>query len=208
MTSVAEIIPEGFAQLEMRMVHVLQPRAAFVTWAQAYSSVPTVGSVNALWNAIFPVIDQEIDSSITFGPIKAIVGTATDEHLVVNGTSFGTGTVSTSTNLNIGQALLVRKLTARGGRRGRGRFYWPNMLEDAEVDEVGRLTSTAVANKQGIMDAFLTTIAGVSGWDEMYLLHSPSGEDVENPSTPGSPNQVLALQVDPVVGSQRRRLGR
>jgi len=204
----AEIIPEGFAQLEMRMTHVLLPRPAFVTWAQAYASVPTVGSVNALWNAIFPVIDQEIDSSITFGPIKAIVGTATDEHLVVQGSSFGTGTVSTSTNLNIGQALLVRKLTARGGRRGRGRFYWPNMLEDAEVDEVGHLTSTAVANKQGVMDAFLTTIAGVSGWDEMVVLHSPSGEGVENPSTPGSPNTVTALQVDPIVGSQRRRLGR
>jgi len=204
----AEIIPEGFAQLELTMKHILLNRPALVTWGQAYASVPTIGTVNALWGVVFNAIDQTTDSSMTIGPLKAIVGTATGENLVVQGSSFGVGTVGGGDTLNIGQAVLVRKITSRGGRRGRGRFYWPNLCQDADVDEVGRLTSSKVGDLQGIFSQLLTDIAGVSGWDEMYLLHSPSGDEVQEPSTPGSPNQVVALQIDPVVGTQRRRLGR
>jgi hypothetical protein len=204
----AEIIPEGFAQLELTMRHALLTRPALVTWGQAHTGSVTVGTVNALWGVVFNAIDSTTDSSVTIGPLKAVVGTATDEHLVVQGSSFGVGTVVATGFLNAGQAVLVRKLTSRGGRRGRGRFYWPWIIDEGSINEVGQLDASAVANLEALFDQLLIDIAAVSGWDEMVVLHSPSGEDVEPPTTPGSPNTVTNLQVDPIVGSMRRRLNR
>lgn len=98
-------------------------------------------------------------------------------------------------------AVLVHKRTASAGRRNRGRFYLPGINEQA-VDGTGRLIAgdllTGLITQAG---EFLGDYA-TGGVGNLYLLHS----DPVGVEGPGAPTQITALQVDPIIATQRRRL--
>lgn len=96
-------------------------------------------------------------------------------------------------------AILVRKITTHGGRRGRGRIYLPWVVE-ADVSDVGALTSTAMAFINTHMNGFLTKLDTADV--PMALLHS------EGASSTPVPYPVVSLACDPVIATQRQRLRR
>jgi hypothetical protein len=105
--------------------------------------------------------------------------------------SGGVSTTGTSPNV----AVLIKKITTLGGRKGAGRMFWPGCPEgaigsDGTLDAAARL---AIESTLGDLRADLDT-NGVP----MMLLH--------NDST--SPNLVSDLTVDPIGATQRRRLRR
>lgn len=90
-------------------------------------------------------------------------------------------------------ALLVEKVTASGGRSGRGRCYIPAINEEG-VRADGSLLGSDLAAFQTIVDEWLVDIeANTSG---MFLFHAASSD----------PTKVTKLNVDPKVATQRRRL--
>jgi len=92
-------------------------------------------------------------------------------------------------------AYLVKKLTALGGRRNRGRFYLPGVVE-SKVDGAGNVLGAFQTTIQTSMDDFMTdTGAADIG---VVILHSDGG----------TPTDVTSLQVEPKVATQRRRLKR
>jgi hypothetical protein len=108
----------------------------------------------------------------------------------------GAGGASVPANV----AALIHKRTARGGRRGRGRMYLPWWIQESDVDERGAISSTTI----GFMNTALATWLADLAADgcPMVVLHDPG-------RTPaGAPDVVTSLTVDPIVGTQRRRLGR
>jgi hypothetical protein len=94
----------------------------------------------------------------------------------------------------------VRKNTARGGRRGRGRIYLPWFIAEDGVDEVGLITPGTIGAIQAAMDVWRTKLVDFDL--PMYVLHN-SGI-----SATGTPDQVTSLRVQGMIATQRRRLGR
>lgn len=88
---------------------------------------------------------------------------------------------------------LVRKRTALGGRTNRGRFYWPGVAETT-VDPNGTIQPGTLTAQQARLEAYLSGLATAES--PMYLLHNASSD----------PTEVIQLQIDTKVATQRRRL--
>jgi len=99
-------------------------------------------------------------------------------------------------------ALLVKKRSNRGGRRGRGRMFVP-WLDSTKVDPNGIYNATQVTTEQGRWTTFhdLLEVGQAGNPTPMVVLHNSEGN-----SPPGTPTRVTQLVVDPIIATQRRRL--
>lgn len=98
-----------------------------------------------------------------------------------------------------GQTVVVSKKTDRAGKRYRGRMAWPPfMVLESNVDAGGRMNGGEVTDLQGKFTAALNamTVASLP----MVLIHTRFTVDEEP-----LPTVVLALEVQPVMGFQRKR---
>ena len=124
---------------------------------------------------------------VKFGPND--VGASLDNPVSIVGTATGEGLAPNS-------ALLITKNTAFGGRKGRGRMYWPG-IQDGTIDDYGLVTTASFATYQTKFTAFLASLVGSN--IPMVVLHG---------SNPPLPYLVTTLAVQHLMGTQRRRLGR
>jgi hypothetical protein len=88
----------------------------------------------------------------------------------------------------------VKKVTELAGRANRGRFYFPGLLDDADVEDDGTVNPSTVTAFQGVMDNFVDDLA-TSGLP-MAILHRDGA---------ATPTIVTGLQVESQVATQRRR---
>lgn len=95
-------------------------------------------------------------------------------------------------------AILVHKVTAFGGRQGRGRMFWPGLPEAGMLGS-GNLAGTYQADLQTGFTSFYDELVAADLIPT--LLHG------DTPSPPG-PYGILAFNVDARVATQRRRLRR
>jgi len=93
-----------------------------------------------------------------------------------------------------GVSALVQKQTSIGGRKGRGRLFWP-CVPEGNVAVGGALTGTLQANLQSMFDDVLTDMAAADF--PLMLLHSEG--------VPQSPYEITALSVQNQTATQRRR---
>lgn len=198
------IIPEGFAQVTIPIRHVSQSREAVVTFGVEWTAlIDLVAEVDAIFGSWEQFIGPFIDEGCVQGPARAAIGTASGENLQIEGTdTFGSSGTASKVPSNV--ALLVKKATNRGGRRGRGRMYVPWIVDEAQCDDVGQLAGAYRTSLQAAFTNFLTDLAAAAPTGPnapMYLLHSSGGS-----TTPGAPNEVTSLTVDSLVATQRRRL--
>lgn len=92
-------------------------------------------------------------------------------------------------------AYLVRKTTALGGRKNRGRFFLPG-VDESEVDQGGNVSPTKLENLNlALSDAFTRMIAEDT---PPMLLH--------NDAT--APTAITVFSIDSKVATIRRRLRR
>jgi len=90
-------------------------------------------------------------------------------------------------------AWLVRKESALGGRKNRGRMYLPGMGE-VDVDGVGNISSTSQTAVQAGLDALVNDLA-TANFDPVILHNSVL-----------TPTAVTFLTVEPLAGTQRQRM--
>lgn len=163
---------------------------------------PTGGVTSTFLNSM---LDQfagfiPVDNNCTLGPAVARVGQDGGEPITVEGTATEVGQNNvTSPSPNV--ALLLRKRTARGGRRGRGRMFLPWAIAETSIDEAGNVDS-------GVVSAYTTGATSFLGWLDtndapMVILHSLGGS-----TAPGVPDTVTDFFCDNRVATQRRRLRR
>lgn len=96
-------------------------------------------------------------------------------------------------------AVLVRKGTGKGGRKNRGRFFWPS-IPASEVDNNGLITpSTRTAIQTSMDDLLALYDAGGNDFFSagMRLLHATEADP---------PTEIVSLDVDARIATQRRRL--
>lgn len=95
-------------------------------------------------------------------------------------------------------AVLVRKTTNLGGRKGRGRMYFPG-LHSTHVDSGGTISSGTLTTLQTAFETFANDLLDSPEIDRLVLLHSAGGP---------APTTIQALTVEGSLATQRRRARR
>lgn len=199
------IIPPGFCEIAIEMVNEGDPDPWYVTWgvdsSGAGGDIVAIGEYNLgamdPWLHLLSNQCQITGAFVTMGqdgpfPIRQFVPTP-----------------SPRVGLNAGNklpqncALLVRKNSAMGGRRARGRFFLPGVLNEGSVDNVGRIgTSDFSPYRDSATEMFSWLQAtGPLPNTPMVILHTSGG-----PTPMIDPTPVTSLSTDQVISTQRRRL--
>lgn len=136
---------------------------------------------------------------------QCIVKVGSDGPPIMGYSTLGTAPGQTSGSfLPQNCAMLVDKLSAAGGRRNRGRMYIPAALPEANVDNVGTITSGLVTGANAAFGQFLSALQdGVLPANIAYppvILHSPGI------STLPLPTPITSFRVQSVISTQRKRL--
>lgn len=186
------VIPVGNAQANLRFSGNAAPRGAEITLGLDLDVVATPAAVAELVAANWVTNCLVLQSSnITLEEVYVKFGDnatgAAGVFTVASAGSLGTGTVPPQV------ALLVKKNTQFGGRKGRGRFYVPGLVE-TDVDENGVVQGPDVAAWQDAMDDFHTQL----NTDDIppLLLHNDATV----------PYLITSFTVDATTATQRRRL--
>lgn len=189
-------IPDGFAQCNVKFTGTGVPTGAECTFgvsveAVADTPVELATFVAAQWVA---TIGHSQTNQVGVGSVLVKYGPdATGPFAEVVGAG-AAGTASASAPPNV--AILAKKNTGFGGRKGSGRWFLPGFSETA-IDQGGNLDPGLASELQANIDDFLEDLTG--HLTPMVLLHQ---DDV----TP--PYAVTGITVQNKVATQRRRLRR
>jgi hypothetical protein len=210
-------IPSGFYQATVRFdIGTSYPNGAAITFGGAVGAIlNTPELVAAEINAALDAAAFTGRMSDTTGYDSILVKFGPDEtgpSVLIGKT--GVGEIAEQTEPPQ-IAVLVQKNTNLGGRRGKGRFFWPGIPE-TDVDTGGVMRSGVAASWQEMFDTFLDDLS--SNDVAMHVLHDPSthwvlvdGQPRRVPnvgSVPPAPTPVTSLTVKSVVATQRRRANR
>lgn len=200
----AVLIPDGYAQVTYNWQHNESERVWSTVIGVAHESVGAVAVADTALGAWNNHLQEFQDNSLVLVSVSARMGPSggPDPGPTVElpvGVAGGAGMNGAIYN----SAMLVRKLSAFGGRSNRGRNYWPGFLSETQVDEVGRIDEAVV---DGMQTAF-TSWAGALGSGNsgggaltpLVILHDESA-----PTT--IPRLVVAISVERLIGTQRRRI--
>lgn len=194
--------PAGYAECSYSFTQAGLIRPAFITFGVDPSET-AIDLIATAVQAAFTAagsLNTVMDSSVQMVNTRVSLGTETAEDLVYNLPSAIAGGGGTTGSLPPNCAVLIRKVTARGGRRGRGRVYVPWAINETAVDEVGIIAGAAVTTLQNAANAWRAAL--VTQNVPMVVLHNPGL------TATGAPDVVTSLRVDPLIATQRRRLGR
>lgn len=164
----------------------------------------TGGAVGATMGAVALGVAEDFETNL-LAPLSSLV--TVQEVRAVDEDSFGAVTPGlvggNSVNMppsNV--ALLVRKATARRGPRGRGRMYWPHMVEEATIDPGGNITGSTVTALQGLFDAFRDDLLARD-----FVPVVLQGDNPGQQSPPiNPPPAITRFLVEPKVATQRGRM--
>lgn len=185
-------IEAGYGQVTHHFIGGAVPLGAAVTYGiRNDSDISAVGCASLARAAVAGVVARLTDSvamvrtSVKLGPNDT---GSSGEHAgaAVNGAS---GTNAAPPNV----AYLVTKVTLLGGRRGRGRMFFPG-VEETGVNDGG-------LNDQAVIDAWTIALDDMLGLlavsdIPMYLLHGPKTEWV---LIQGQPRRVTVAGAIPTA---------
>lgn len=198
-------IPVGFGQLTI----------PFTLTGDAEEMVCTLGfddDGTSTPNTIATTLQTQLFAEDSWAASSLAVGYTVGPCRVVVNRTLGTfegqaGTSRAGTNAGLpvpsqNVAVLVRKITARGGRAGRGRLFLPGLqLGEGNVTATGVILQSLVDSWTADFNSFLAACTTVGF--PLVLLH----QDPEvGPPLP--PDPITGFAVQPVVATQRTRLRR
>lgn len=186
-------VPVGLAEVRIPIRRFADPGTyGVVTFGVRPAPGVSAGEIAELvWDAYRDTMHDRLDNSFVAGPVQVSLGTPSGD-LSDEGTSSLPGPRSDEVEAPA-VAMLVQKRTGLGGRRNRGRNFWPFMLGQSDLTEAGALLPIPLADSQTAAGSFLLALeaAGVP----MVLLHRGSSDATD----------VIAYTVDPRAATQRRR---
>lgn len=192
-------IPEDYAQINLKFTGDAAPTGAEVTFGADVSG--TAGDPSSIAAAVSVAYqDAGLDGisvgALTLSTILVKFG-PNDEGPFAN---FPVGIDGTAANPStlVNGALLIHKVTDLGGRHGRGRMFWPG-IPDNQVDADGTVHSGYLTSVGEWLEDFRGKL--IADLIIPVLLHA-------DPEYPHPPFEVVALQPQPKMATQRRRLRR
>lgn len=190
-------IQNGFVDVAYGIKLGTDPELMFVTHAWSYAgAVPTVEECEGHYGRFTNRIRTCYSSAFTFPECRFTFGTPTGNvPIVVNPDVPVVGNRAAIDTLPNNCALIVRKATALGGRKNRGRLFFPSPAE-VNVGSEGNANSTERVLYQTAVDNWQADEATAAIFDPV-LLHS---DGITTPTT------VVGWQVQTKIGTQRRRM--
>lgn len=190
-------IPPGFAECWCRfdLPGDAEPMYVAIGLDLASGETPSVSTANA-FDAIWQSnLDNRISSAYSIGPGYTLWGQDGGDIRTDSSNTPEQGDQAGAPLPN-NCAVLIKKLTASGGRRNRGRMFVPGIPE-GDVDSVGTISGTPLSAWQSIADDLWSTFVAHSAVDNVVLFHD---------SAPHTPTVVTDLQVATRIATQRRRM--
>ncbi len=195
------LLPPGYVDFSLLIDRSGDDRPYVVTFAASIDTPPfDQADLDAVAGAIAAAgqVRSQLSTSETLREIRARVGSDGTPPTFIS--PIGVAGTSSTQRLPQNCAAIVAKTTGLGGRRNRGRFFWPSVNE-ANVDPVGVLTAGTITD----MNTLASFIFGTICSDPTYNTGQPVVLHSEPPSTP---TFVTSWQTQPRIGTQRRRLRR
>jgi hypothetical protein len=189
-------IPPGYAQVNLIYGGAAVPRKGEVVFGVDLNTFvddleQVADDVIQAWEDSIRVVTS---SNALLASVRIKAGpNATGQFIEVAAGNVG-GAGATSIDPQV--AALGTKITARGGRSGRGRMFLPFIDEEYTVSG-GGYTPSGLTDIQAAMDGFRVLLA--ADGHEMVLLHN--SEEL-------TPDVVTSVQLQPLVATQRRRVRR
>lgn len=205
------IIPEGFAQITYRFTGTGLPNGADIVFGVSNDADLSASALAASVGNCFTTgtMNARLCSDVVLSTVIAKLGP--EDTGPMHAASFAVPGAQVASAVTPAVSVLVRKATALGGRRGRGRMFWPG-ASDSSFDDAGVMPGATNAAWMTSLADFLGDLA--AGNFPMVLLHSPPTEWVLVNGQPRrvpiagsvpSPTLVTALTVDGRAATQRRR---
>lgn len=191
-------LPIGYVDFSLLSTRPGDPNPYVVTWACEIDTPPfTQANLLTYGAALDELLDDFFPNDANIGPLRARVGTD-GEPIVLETGVLGTG-AATGEFLPQNCAFLMQKRSALGGRRNRGRIYWP-IISEGNVNEVGEIASGFLSTLNTFANNFLALASNPThNLSAMVILHS-TGDP--------TPTTVTDLDVPSLIATQRRRLRR
>jgi hypothetical protein len=99
-------------------------------------------------------------------------------------------------------AFLLKKITAKGGRRHQGRMFYPGVNE-GNVDSLGQVGASIVTSFNTLLATYIVNIEAIAGVLGLFILHSqPQNLLIDDPT------RITQIMCDGRVATQRQRLRR
>lgn len=197
------VIPPGFAEASIELVNDGDPDPWFVTLGIDVTAAE--GDQDAMANNVAlswqDTFNLSLRTTTTNTAVVLRIGQDGGPPIIFRKNVSGPGTSETD-KLPQNCALLVTKQTAVAGRRGKGRFFIPGIINEENCSDVGILSSDEVSDRQDNADAFLTELADGAldlPGTPMVVLHNAGPGLID-------PTPVTALAVSNLLATQRRRL--
>lgn len=197
----ARVIPPGFAECSIEHWLDGYPRPAVTTMGVKIAGSEAEGESVADWfhEAFILSFLPSIDANVRVRNARAVIGQDGADPIVQISTKSTTGS-STRDSVAPALALMIAKNTALGGRKNRGRFYFPWAVSDTGVDEAGNVQESTLSTWRTNADTFMTNLSGGLGtqplFEEPVVLHS-------DPLLPPTP--ITGMAPNPTIRTQRRR---
>jgi hypothetical protein len=189
-------IPSGYAQVNLKFGGTAFPTGAECTFGVRLLTADDPATVaSTIEDITLTRLQDRLPSTVTLNSVLVKFGpNATGPFDDFGSNTPGTGS---SGNVNPNMAMLIKKGTNLGGRKGRGRMYWP-VAED-QVDQAGVL-KTSPDQVTAMNEALADWAADLVAADlPLMLLHNDPGD---------TPSAITTLATQAITATQRRRLRR
>lgn len=200
-------IPAGFAQVSVEHRATGDPDPWYTIWGIDAGDVPSV-SVGAFLTGYRNWLEPFMGNYVTCTGAEVAVGPTPNPVRYFNDNPVTPTWVGDKTVGMLPQncAFLVDKITMQGGRRQKGRVFFPGCLPEGDVDNIGVIGTSLMNAFQAAADtfgdycnAFTENGVGAAGLGP-YLLHSPGISPIV------APTNITSFHVQSVISTQRRRL--
>lgn len=193
-------IPVGFCEIWFGWQLAGDPDPMYTHLAYSVAGTPDQASVDAGFTAFISNFRAFVNSDYLLIGGHVLVG---DTAGAIRWDFTGTPLAGNSGNATVPQntAWLVKKSTALGGRRNRGRMFFPGVHE-IDVSNIGELSGAAVTARQTQVSKLEAggSIVTAFGFIVTPVLLHQSGSS--------TPTGITGLTVQKTVATQRRRLRR
>lgn len=188
-------IPAGYAQCTLSIAREGDPEPYNVTWGSVVSD--PYGPLLASYKTIFNGLAQALGGNERMTTLTIRQGPSTDPDapsaefpLNIDGTD-----LVPRTPPNV--AVLLRKVTGLGGRKNRGRMYWPSVAEST-IDDTGTLLGSTITAFNDIWETWKDLWETTEGLGQQVILHQSET----------APTPITGYACQNLAATQRRRLRR
>ncbi len=197
----------GSGEMTIAFTGVGDPEPMLCTCGFKQATLPTLTQAEAIKTNIASILAPVISTQYTLKTVALRWQADATSQVYVETVSAGSSMSASSSALPSNCAVIVRKRSTFGGKKHRGRMYFPGVPEES-VDWNGDLTTTFRTDWQTRATSIFGTWTSTLG---MLVIHHSKkvvvdGKERWEIDPTQTPTEVTSFAVPAKIGTQRRRM--